>query len=241
MLLAAAAALGAGCSERTSAATAAATGPTGIAQVRTIVALGDSLTAGRGLAADQAYPALLQKMLQSSGLPFTVQNHGVSGDTTADGLLRLGAALDAQPVVLIVALGANDGVRGVPIPQIRANLETIIEGAQARNAAVLLCGMEALPLHGWDYTVEFHRLFPALAQKYGVPLVPFLLNGVIGNERMLQPDFVHPNAAGAAEIARTIWPYLQPLAVRAVSLLDALRSARQIDSVELRAAGHAVG
>jgi acyl-CoA thioesterase I len=217
-----AAVLGAGCSERASAPTAPTTGPTQIAQTRTIVALGDSLTSGRGLAADQTYPALLEKMLRSSDLPFTVQNHGVPGDTTADGLRRLGAALDAQPVVLIVALGANDGLRGVPIAQIRANLEKIIEGAQALNVTVLLCGMEALPLHGWEYTVEFHRLFPALAAKYGVPLVPFLLNGVIGNQRMLQPDLVHPNAAGAAEIARTIWPYLQPLAVRVASFLDTL-------------------
>lgn len=201
----------ASCSNR---AAAAATGPTQAAQVRTIVALGDSLTSGRGLSTDQTYPSVLDKMLRAEGLPFTIVNHGVSGDTTAGALRRLDAALQEQPAILIVALGANDGLRGVPVAQVRANLETIIQAAQKRNIAVLLCGMEALPLYGWDYTVEFHRLFPALADTYGVPLVPFLLHGVVGNQEMLQPDFVHPNAAGASQIARTIWPYVQSLAVK---------------------------
>ena len=192
---------------------AAEMGPTQVQPVRTIVAFGDSLTSGHGLAsADQAYPAVLDRMLRASGLPFTVVNHGVSGDTTADAVGRLDAALQANPSIVIVALGANDGLRGVPVSRVRANLETIIEAAQARGAAVLLCGMEALPLNGWEYTVEFHRLFPALAAKYQVPLVPFLLTGVVGNQDMLLPDFIHPNAAGATQIARTIWPYLQSLA-----------------------------
>ena len=188
-------------------------GPTQVQPVRTIVAFGDSLTSGHGLASpDQAYPAVLDRMLRASGLSFTVVNHGVSGDTTADAVGRLDAALQANPSIVIVALGANDGLRGVPVSRVRANLETIIEAAQGRGAAVLLCGMEALPLNGWEYTVEFHRLFPALAAKYQVPLVPFLLTGVVGNQDMLLPDFIHPNAAGATQIARTIWPYLQLLA-----------------------------
>jgi acyl-CoA thioesterase-1 len=102
----------------------------------------------------------------------------------------------------------------VPVPDVRRNLETIIEAAQKQNVSVLLCGMEALPINGWEYTLEFHRLFPALADKYNVPLVPFLLNGVIGNPGMVQQDRVHPSAAGAVEMARTIWPYLQPLAMK---------------------------
>ena len=189
----------------------AAAGPTAVADARTIVALGDSLTAGKGLDDDEAYPAVLERMLKAAGLPFIVKNHGVSGDTSADAVGRLDAALAESPAIVIVALGANDGLRGVPVPQLRRNLETIIQAAQARSVDVLLCGMEALPVHGWEYTLEFHRLFPALADKYQVPLVPFILNGVLGNPRMVQADRVHPNAAGAAAIARTIWPYLQPL------------------------------
>ena len=192
----------------------AAGGPSQVSQPGTIVAFGDSLTAGKGLDDDEAYPAVLERMLASSGLPFSVRNYGVSGDTSADAVKRLDRALAEMPAIMIVALGANDGLRGVPVPQVRKNLETIIEAAQARNITVLLCGMEALPLNGWEYTLEFHRLFPALAEKYNLPLVPFLLNGVIGNPRMVQQDHVHPNAAGAVEIARTIWPYLQPLAAR---------------------------
>lgn len=176
------------------------------------MALGDSLTSGCRIGRDDAYPAVLEKRLAEARLPFTVSNYGVSGDTTADGRRRLQAALAAKPDILIVALGANDGLRGVPIAHVRANLEAIIQAARAQGAAVLLCGMEALPMYGWDYTVEFHRLFPSLAAKYNVPLVPFLLEGVVANERMLLPDMLHPNAAGAAQIARNIWPFLQPLA-----------------------------
>jgi acyl-CoA thioesterase-1 len=200
-----------GCTENA----ALSTGPSQVEAARTIVALGDSLTSGHGLPPDQAYPAVLEQRLRAAGLPFTVLNHGVSGDTTAGGARRLAAALEARPSILIVELGANDGLRGVPVQDVRANLETIIERAQAQHVDVLLCAMEALPLYGWKYTVAFHQMFTELAAKYDVPLVPFLLNGVIGNQEMLQPDLVHPNAAGAAEIARTIWPYLEPLMLRA--------------------------
>ena len=204
------AAAGAGCTDTAS----AASGPTRVAAPRTIVAFGDSLTAGKGLDDDEAYPAVLERMLRATGLSFSVKNHGVSGDSTADAVRRLDEALAESPAIMIVALGANDGLRGVPVAELRRNLETIIEAAQARKITVLLCGMEALPINGWEYTLAFHRLFPTLAEKYNVPLVPFLLNGVIGNPRMVQQDHVHPNAAGAAEMARTIWPYLQPLALQ---------------------------
>jgi acyl-CoA thioesterase-1 len=207
-LAAVVAAAGPGCADSVS----AASGPTQVAAPRTIVALGDSLTSGKGLDDDEAYPAVLEHMLMSAGLPFTVRNHGVSGDTSADAVRRLDAALAESPAILIVALGANDGLRGVPVAEVRRNLETILEAAQRRGISVLLCGMEALPINGWQYTLEFHRLFPALAQKYSVPLVPFILDGVIGNPQMVQQDRVHPSAAGAVQIARTIWPYLQSLA-----------------------------
>jgi acyl-CoA thioesterase-1 len=150
--------------------------------------------------------------VKTAGLPFSVINQGVSGDTTAGALRRLDRALAEKPQILIVELGVNDGLRGVPIPQIRANLAKIITAAQAQGAEVLLCGMEALPLQGWQYTVEFHRMYEDLAREYGVPLVPFVMNGVLGNPDMISDDGVHPNAAGARYIAGTIWEYLEPMA-----------------------------
>jgi acyl-CoA thioesterase-1 len=176
-----------------------------------IVAFGDSLTSGHRLPRREAYPAQLEADLHAAGLPATVINHGVSGDTTAGGVRRLETALAEQPQILIVAFGANDGLRGVPVPEVRANLERIIAMAQARGVAVLLCGMEALPLYGWRYTVDFHQLFPDLASKYNVPLVPFMLNGVIGNPDLMTSDGVHPNAAGAKMIADNIFPYVKEM------------------------------
>jgi acyl-CoA thioesterase-1 len=176
-----------------------------------IVALGDSLTSGRGIGVDRAYPSVLQQRLDEKGLAFTMVNAGVSGDTSAGGLRRLDSALDGDVRVLIVALGANDGLRGVPVSQLKANLSEIIETAQARGISVLLCGMEALPTHGWDYSIAFHMAYRELAAKYQVPLVPFMLMNVIGNPDMMQPDRAHPNAAGARAIAENIWPYLDDL------------------------------
>ena len=146
-----------------------------------------------------------------NALPFTVINHGVSGDTTARAVRRLQAALDENPSILIVALGANDGLRGVPVATVRRQLDQVITRAKARNARVLLCGMETPPFRGWDYTVAFHAIFPALAREHDVPLVPFLLAGVFGNLDLNQPDMVHPNAAGAQRIAETVWPFLEPM------------------------------
>jgi acyl-CoA thioesterase I len=182
-----------------------------------IVALGDSLTSGHGIGTSQAYPAVLERSLREANLPFTVVNHGVSGDTTAGGVRRIEAALAENPDILILALGANDGLRGVPVPAVRRNLEQAIEAAQARGVRVLLCGMDALPLYGWQYTMDFHQIYPELAAKYNVPLVPFLLAGVVANQAMLLPDMVHPNAAGARAIAANISPYLQELAAGLVA------------------------
>ena len=185
-----------------------------------IVALGDSLTSGHRLTKGEAYPALLQKALEDTGLPAEVVNLGVSGDTTAGGLRRLQVALEQNPQILIVAFGANDGLRGVPIAQVRANLARIIETAQSRGVSVLLVGMEALPLHGWQYTIDFHNIWPELAARYNVPLVPFILNGVFGNPDLMSSDGVHPNAAGTKLIAANIWAALQPLAKSLVAATD---------------------
>jgi len=178
-----------------------------------IVAFGDSLTSGHRLPRREAYPAQLEADLRAAGVPATVVNQGVSGDTSAGGVRRLEAALAEQPQILIVAFGANDGLRGVPVPQLRANLERIISTAQARGVSVLLCGMEALPLYGWQYTMDFHQLFADVASKYNVPLVPFMLNGVLGNPDLMTSDGVHPNAAGAKIMADNIFPFVRELAV----------------------------
>lgn len=182
-----------------------------------VVAFGDSLTSGHRLPGKDAFPSVLQGKLTSAGLPFTVVNHGVSGDTTAGALRRLDRVLAERPQILIVELGINDGLRGVPVAQVKANLAKIIETAQAQDAEVLLCAMEALPLQGWQYTIDFHRMYDELAAQYRVPLVPFLMNGVLGNPDMISDDGVHPNVAGARFIAETVWEYLQPMARRLAS------------------------
>src|ERR1043166_7030701 len=177
-----------------------------------IVAFGDSLTSGHKLPQKDAYPAVLQHKLDAAKLPFTTYNQGISGDTTGGALRRLDRALELKPRIAIVELGVNDGLRGVPVPQVKAHLEKIISAFQQQGADVLLCGMEALPFNGWQYTVEFHRMYEELAQKYNVPMVPFLMNGVLGNPDLISDDGVHPNAAGARYIADTIWEYLEPMA-----------------------------
>jgi len=176
-----------------------------------IVALGDSLTSGHGIGVENAYPAILQQRLVSAGLDFQVVNAGISGDTSTGGLRRLARALDGNVRVLVVALGANDGLRGVPVATLKSNLSRIIETAQARGITVVLCAMEAMPTYGWDYTVAFHNAYGELATRYRVPLVPFFLMNVINDPQMMQPDRAHPNRVGAIRIADNIWRYLEPV------------------------------
>ena len=179
------------------------------APARRIVVLGDSLAVSPTM--EQSFPSRLQARIDREGLQWRVTNAAVWGDTTASGVTRLDAALSPDAAVLIVALGANDGLRGVDVSVIDRNLSTIVRTAQQRSVRVLLCGMETPPTYGWDYSVAFHFLFPDLAQRLAVPLVPFLLAGVALAPDMNGPDGVHPNAAGAARIAETVWPFLQPL------------------------------
>jgi acyl-CoA thioesterase I len=177
-----------------------------------IVALGDSLTAGLGLSSADAYPALLQQRVQAEGLDFEVVNAGVSGDTSAGGLSRLDWALEGDVRVLIVALGGNDALRGLPTDQLQHNLAQIIERAQAKGISVILAGMEAPPNYGRDYIVAFHKVYPALAKQYNVAFVPFLLQGVAGSAGLNQRDGIHPTAAGARVVAANVWGALKPIA-----------------------------
>jgi acyl-CoA thioesterase-1 len=182
-----------------------------------IVALGDSITAGLGLPPPEAYPALLQKYVDAEGLNYEVVNAGVSGDTSAGGLSRLDWALDGDVRFLIVALGGNDALRALPPEELRRNLATIIERAQAKHITVVLTGMEAPRNFGRDYIVRFHQVYPDLASKYNVALVPFLLQDVAGIDRLNQRDGIHPTAEGAEIVAKNIWSALKPLLVAARS------------------------
>jgi len=182
---------------------------------RTVVFLGDSLTAGYGLAdpASEAYPALIAERLRAARTPWKVVNAGISGDTTAGGLRRIDWTLRAPVDVLVVALGANDGLRGVDPAVTAANLRGIIERARARHPAVriLLAGMQLPPELGAAHTAAFARVFPDVAAATGSALVPFLLAGVGGNPALNLGDRIHPNAAGHAVMAATVWFLLEPL------------------------------
>jgi acyl-CoA thioesterase-1 len=197
-----------------SAATAASSAsvPEKPATLPRVVFLGDSLTAGLGLAASDAYPALIGERLKAEGLKYEVINAGVSGDTSAGGLSRLDWALQGDVRILVVALGGNDALRALPPEQLRDNLAQIIERGQKRGATVVLAGMDAPPNWGRDYVVSFHKVYPALAQQYHVAFVPFLLQGVAGIDRLNQSDGIHPTREGARIVADNVWRVLAPIA-----------------------------
>jgi acyl-CoA thioesterase-1 len=177
-----------------------------------VVVLGDSLTAGLGLIETQSYPALLQKKIDAEGLAFEVVNAGISGDTSAGGLRRLDWALqDGDVRILIVALGANDGLRGLPVAEMKQNLARIIDTARARKIVVLLAGMEAPPNYGSEYATAFRQAYRDLAREQHVVLIPFLLDKVAGQPALNQADGIHPTQAGAAIVADTVWTALKPL------------------------------
>jgi acyl-CoA thioesterase-1 len=176
-----------------------------------ILFLGTSLTAGYGVGADAAFPALIQQRLDSAGLPYRVVNAGLSGETSAGGLRRLDWSLQDSLAVLVLELGANDGLRGLPTAQMRANLDSILGRTRARypNVRIVIVGMEAPPNLGPRYTAAFRDVFEELAAAHDAALVPFLLEGVAGEPSLNQHDAIHPNVAGHRIIAATVWPVLK--------------------------------
>ena len=176
-----------------------------------LVVLGDSLTAGLGLDPDEAFPARLQERIDSNGYDLLVVDAGVSGDTTAGAMRRLEWALEGDVQLLIVALGGNDGLRGLPVEQMKGNLKAIITTAEARGVAVLLAGMEAPPNYGQAYSDAFRNAFFDLSREHDVPLVPFLLEGVAAEADLNQPDGIHPNARGAERVAAHLWVTVEPI------------------------------
>jgi acyl-CoA thioesterase-1 len=195
-------------------------------KVITIVALGDSLTEGYGLSRKQAYPTLIAEKMRSAHYKFEVVNAGWSGDTTAGGLRRLPEILRSRKKIdiLILALGINDAFRGVPIEQMRSNLQAIIDQARARQpgVSIIIAGMQ-LPLASSDgYVRAFGEMFGALAEKNDAALIPYLLGGVGGNPELNQPDRVHPNAAGQRILAENVWRVLEPI-LRKTAILSSAR------------------
>ncbi len=178
---------------------------------RRIVILGDSLTAGLGLPPDEAYPALIQARLDARDAGWQVINAGVSGDTSAGGMRRLDWSLDGGAAVVVVALGGNDALRGLPVADLRRNLERAVDRAKEAGARVVLAGMQAPTNTGPEYTTAFRAVYPAVAAERGATLVPFLLEGVAGVEALNQADGIHPNQAGARLVADTVWRALEPL------------------------------
>jgi acyl-CoA thioesterase-1 len=191
----------------TSRATAAATAPL-------VVFLGDSLTAGLGVDEDQAYPALVAARLEKSGHPVRLLNAGVSGDTSAGGLRRLDWLLKQHPSVVVVGLGSNDGLRGMPLFATEENLRQIVTRARQAGARVLLLGMMVPPNYGPDYAPKFSAMFPRLAKELGVPLVPFLLEGVGGRAELNQGDGIHPTVEGHRILAENVYPRLESIVAK---------------------------
>jgi acyl-CoA thioesterase-1 len=176
-----------------------------------ILAFGDSLTAGYGVPHDSSYPEQLQRKLDSLGYKYRIVNMGISGDTTSGGRGRMQAALNAMPAIVILELGANDGLRGMPVPQMQGNLEEMITQFRKGGATVVLAGMTLPRNYGAAYVQSFEDVFRGLARKYNLPLIPFFLEGVAGNPKYTLPDFLHPNAEGYVLVTDIVMKTLSPV------------------------------
>ena len=201
-------------SDRVSNGSSVAVGPEATApsdQRHVFVAFGDSLTAGAGVTADEAYPAALERKINESGYPYRVINAGVSGETTAGGLRRVPLILQHRPEVVILELGANDGLRGLGLGETKKNLAGIIESLQKEDIRVVLAGMKIPPNYGREYTKGFEKIFPELAARYRLTLIPFFLKGVAGQAGLNQADGIHPTAEGYQKVVDNLWPKLEPL------------------------------
>jgi acyl-CoA thioesterase-1 len=183
------------------------------ATTKRIVFLGDSLTAGYGVRPEESYPSLIAEKIRDGHLPFEVVNAGVSGDTSAGGLRRIDWLLQEKIDLLVVALGANDGLRGSSPEALEKNLQAIIDKTKAKNRStrIVVAGMRMPPNLGADYAEKFQRVFADVAKKNDAVLIPFLLADVGGNRDLNQADSIHPTAAGQKRIAETVWETLRPL------------------------------
>ncbi len=183
-----------------------------ITSQRTLLVFGDSLSAGYGIDASAGWVSLLEKRLRAEGYGYRVVNASVSGETTTGGLSRLPRALAThRPALVILELGANDGLRGLPLETSRANLEQMLQACRVAGVRVLLLGMKMPPNYGPKYTTGFERLFSDLARTYRVPLIPFFLDGVALNPALIQADGLHPTAAAQPLLLKNVWPRLAPL------------------------------
>jgi acyl-CoA thioesterase-1 len=180
-------------------------------ETKVILFFGDSLTAGYGLEPEQAFPALIQAQLDSLQLDYAVVNAGLSGETTAGGRNRLSWVLNQKADVFVLELGANDGLRGIPLEETRKNLETIVNAVRERNpeTEIVIAGMQIPPNMGEEYTSEFRRIFPELAEAHELHLIPFLLDGVAGIPDLNQADGIHPTIEGQKIVADNVWKVLE--------------------------------
>ena len=182
---------------------------------RTLLVFGDSLSAAYGLQAEQGWVAQLQRRLQSQGYGYRVVNASVSGETTSGGRNRIERALaQHKPRLVLLELGANDGLRGLPVKETRDNLAFMMDAIKRSGARVLLLGIRIPPNYGPQYTQAFEQVYSALAREKKAPLLPFLLEGIALDERFMQPDGLHPNAQGQPLVLANVWPVLKPLLER---------------------------
>lgn len=183
------------------------------ARQRNVLFLGTSLTEGLGVGEDGAFPAVIQSRIDEAKLPFHVMNAGISGETSAGGLRRIDWLLQSPVDVLVLELGANDGLRALNVDSLRSNLDGVLARTRERypDAALIIAGMEAPPNLGQSYTSRFHAVYPALAKKYKASLIPFLLQGVAGNRALNQEDGMHPNVDGHRAVAANVWSVLGPV------------------------------